>query len=73
MITPGPIGYVLGERAFRAAFRFESPDPIEWKPAWLKEVGDYWHAVDITKKGDYSGLFTIIPKAQGKVEKNIKK
>ena len=69
MITPGPIGYVLGERAFNIG----SPDPIEWKPAWLKEVGDYFHAVDIDKKGDYCGLFTIIPKTQGKVEKNIKK
>ena len=64
MIKSGPIGYVLGKRAFNVGV---AGWPVEWKAAWLKEVGDYFHAVDIDKKGDYSGLFTIIPKAEGKL------
>tara|TARA_R110000823_G_scaffold44827_2_gene115820 strand:- start:183 stop:389 length:207 start_codon:yes stop_codon:yes gene_type:complete len=66
-ITP-PVGYIKGERVFNVGI---AGWDIEWHPCYLKEcpTGNYWHAVDIGKNGDYSGLFTIIKKDEGRVTK----
>ena len=65
-LQAGPIGYQLGERVF---YHDNASWDTEWRLCWLREcvTGNYWHAVDIDKKGDYSGLFTIIPKTHGRI------
>ena len=61
----GPDGYNLGT----VAVKDQILNVIEKVPAWIKKsTPELDHVIFINKKGDYSGLFEIIPVSEGRVK-----
>ena len=69
-ILKGPKGFTLGEFAFGYghAWPDQAPTPACWGQAWIKFVGsDTAHVHPIDHRGDWNGLFKILPAADVRV------